>query len=63
MELQNSVLFSLLMLALLLISWLLGYYARFKKPAERKLAPDMDYFVGLNYLLNDECLLILIYEF
>jgi lipopolysaccharide biosynthesis regulator YciM len=54
MELQNSVLFSLLMLALLLISWLLGYYARFKKPAERKLAPDMDYFVGLNYLLNDE---------
>jgi len=54
MDLQNSVLFILLMLALLLISWLLGYYSRNRKAGEYKQAPDVDYFVGLNYLLNDE---------
>jgi len=54
MELTNSVLFTLLMLALLLISWLLGYFSRNKSMPGRKFIPDPDYFVGLNFLLNDE---------
>lgn len=46
--------FTLLILLLLLASWMLGYIARGRNPLQRKSPPDADYFVGLNYLLNDE---------
>lgn len=51
MEATNTQLLILLLLALLLASWLMGYQARGRR---RRLPPDPDYFVGLNYLLNDE---------
>lgn len=54
MALSYQVLFTLFMLALLLISWLLGYYARNRRLPELRAVPDADYFTGLNYLLNDE---------
>lgn len=54
MAMPYSVLFTLFILALLLISWLLGYYARNRRFPERHSTPDTDYFTGLNYLLNDE---------
>ena len=54
MALPYQVLFTLFILALLLISWLLGYYARNRRLPELRTTPDADYFTGLNYLLNDE---------
>ncbi len=54
MESNGTIVFTLLMLALLLVSWLLGYFARGRQLQQRKGAPDPDYFVGLNYLLSDE---------
>jgi lipopolysaccharide biosynthesis regulator YciM len=54
MALSYQVLFTLFILALLLISWLLGYYARYRRLPELRPVPDADYFTGLNYLLNDE---------
>lgn len=54
MALPYQVLFTLFILALLLISWLLGYYTRNRRLPELRTAPDADYFTGLNYLLNDE---------
>src|SRR5690606_21528142 len=52
--LSYQVLFTLFILALLLISWLLGYYARCRRLPELRPVPDADYFTGLNYLLNDD---------
>lgn len=54
MALSYQVLFTLFILALLLISWLLGYYARYRRLPELRPVLDADYFTGLNYLLNDE---------
>lgn len=51
---HSDTLLMVLLLALLLASWLLGYNARGRDRARRRLPPDPDYFVGLNYLLNDE---------
>lgn len=50
----NAALLTVLVLILLLVSWMLGFYARGSFLARRLPAPDQDYFVGLNYLLNDE---------
>jgi lipopolysaccharide biosynthesis regulator YciM len=54
MESTATPVFTILMLALLLISWLLGYVARGRRRLQRRSPPDQDYFIGLNYLLNDE---------
>lgn len=54
MDGSGSVWFTLLMLTLLLVSWLLGYFTRGRQLLQRTSHPDPDYFVGLNYLLNDE---------
>lgn len=54
MDSSSPVAFTLLILALLLASWVLGYVARGRASLQRRPVPDADYFVGLNYLLNDE---------
>jgi lipopolysaccharide biosynthesis regulator YciM len=54
MESTGTLTSTLLVLVLLLASWVLGYFARGRSLVQRRLPPDPDYFVGLNYLLNDE---------
>ena len=54
MESTNTFAFTLAVLALLFVSWMLGYVARGRSMSQRRSPPDPDYFVGLNYLLNDE---------
>lgn len=54
MESSGTPGFILLILLLVLASWLLGYVARGRNLLQRRSPPDADYFVGLNYLLNDE---------
>jgi lipopolysaccharide biosynthesis regulator YciM len=54
METPGTPGFVALILLLVLASWLLGYAARGRNLLQRRYPPDADYFVGLNYLLNDE---------
>lgn len=54
MDSSSTLLFTFLMLALLMASRFMGYFARDRLRQRRRLPPDPDYFVGLNYLLNDE---------
>jgi lipopolysaccharide biosynthesis regulator YciM len=44
----------LLIFAALISAWYLGYYSRQKRIANQKLNFSRDYFVGLNFLLNEE---------
>lgn len=46
--------FLLLMAVALALAWLAGYRSRFRKLPGLKRNPEQDYFIGLNYLLNDE---------
>lgn len=46
--------FLLLMAFALALAWLAGYRSRFRKLPGLKRNPELDYFIGLNYLLNDE---------
>ncbi|HEY0962631.1 MAG TPA: tetratricopeptide repeat protein [Pseudomonadales bacterium] len=50
----SPVIFLLLMAFALGLAWLAGYRSRFRKLPGLKRNPEQDYFVGLNYLLNDE---------
>lgn len=50
----SPVVFLLLMAFALALAWLAGYRSRFRKLPGLKRNPEQDYFVGLNYLLNDE---------
>ena len=50
----SPVVFLLLMAFALWLAWLAGYRSRFRKLPGLKRNPEQDYFVGLNYLLNDE---------
>lgn len=54
MDANSALLFLLMLLPLLALAWVSGYRSRFKKITGLKRNPDQDYFVGLNYLLNDE---------
>jgi lipopolysaccharide biosynthesis regulator YciM len=54
MDLTSSILFLLALSAALAVAWLAGYRSRFRKFPGLKRSPDQDYFIGLNYLLNDE---------
>lgn len=54
MDLTSSLLFLLVLIPTLALAWLSGYRSRFRKVAGLKRNPEQDYFVGLNYLLNDE---------
>jgi lipopolysaccharide biosynthesis regulator YciM len=47
-------LFFLLLVLALGLAWLAGYRSRFRKFPGLKRSPEQDYFIGLNYLLNDE---------
>ena len=53
MELENSFLLLLVLIALAL-AWYSGYKTQFKSNAHLQKKQDKDYFIGLNYLLNDE---------
>jgi lipopolysaccharide biosynthesis regulator YciM len=46
--------FLLLMAVALALAWLAGYRSRFRKLPGLRRNPEQDYFIGLNYLLNDE---------
>lgn len=50
----SSFVFLLLMLIALALAWFAGYRSRFRKLPGLKRNPEQDYFIGLNYLLNDE---------
>ncbi|MGV3592685.1 MAG: tetratricopeptide repeat protein [Gammaproteobacteria bacterium] len=50
----SPVVFLSLMAFALGLAWLAGYRSRFRKLPGLKRNPEQDYFVGLNYLLNDE---------
>jgi lipopolysaccharide assembly protein B len=54
MDLAGSLLFLVVLSVALGLAWLGGYRSRFRKVPGLKRSPDQDYFVGLNYLLNDE---------
>src|SRR5690606_33297719 len=54
MDLISILVFLVLLTLALGIAWLAGYRSRFRKMPGLKRSPDQDYFVGLNYLLNDE---------
>lgn len=54
MDLGTSILFFLMLTAALGLAWLAGYRNRFRKFPGLKRSPEQDYFIGLNYLLNDE---------
>lgn len=49
-----SVFTFLLVLIAIGLAWLAGYRSRFHSIPGLKRSPQQDYFVGLNYLLNDE---------
>ncbi|MAM70722.1 MAG: hypothetical protein CMP91_06220 [Gammaproteobacteria bacterium] len=54
MNTVNIILFILLVLAMA-VSWYMGYRSqRFFRPSLRYNKDERDYFIGLNYLLNDE---------
>jgi len=54
----NNLFLYLILLVALAVGWLLGKRSSFSasklKPGKNKKLPSNDYFVGLNYLLNDE---------
>lgn len=54
MEQPTSFFSFLLVLIAIGLSWLAGYRSRFHHFPGLKRSPQQDYFVGLNYLLNDE---------
>lgn len=54
MEQPTSVFSFLLVLIAIGLAWLAGYRSRFHHFPGLKRSPQQDYFVGLNYLLNDE---------
>ncbi len=54
MEQTSPFLFVLLMAVALGLAWLAGYRSRFRKLPGLRRNPEQDYFIGLNYLLNDE---------
>lgn len=54
MQQISPFLFLLLMAFALGLAWLAGYRSRFRKLPGLKRNPEQDYFIGLNYLLNDE---------
>jgi lipopolysaccharide assembly protein B len=54
MEQPGSVFSFLLVLIAIGLAWLAGYRSRFHHFPGLKRSPQQDYFVGLNYLLNDE---------
>ncbi len=54
MDAGSSLLFLLVLTAALGVAWLAGYRSRFRKFPALKRSPEQDYFIGLNYLLNDE---------
>ncbi len=54
MEQSSPYLFVLLMVVALGLAWLAGYRSRFRKLPGLRRNPEQDYFIGLNYLLNDE---------
>lgn len=54
MEQPASVFSFLLVLIAIGLAWLAGYRSRFHHFPGLKRSPQQDYFVGLNYLLNDE---------
>lgn len=49
-----KIVWILLFFICLCVTWLLGYRARPKEEAPRKMNVPRDYLVGLNYLLNEE---------
>ncbi|MEY4642971.1 MAG: hypothetical protein RLZZ227_2965 [Pseudomonadota bacterium] len=55
MTFQGSPFLLVLLLAAALgLAWFAGYRSRFRKFPGLKRSPEQDYFIGLNYLLNDE---------
>ena len=54
MQQLSPFVFLLLMGIALGLAWLAGYRSRFRKLPGLKRNPEQDYFIGLNYLLNDE---------
>jgi lipopolysaccharide assembly protein B len=50
----NSFFSFLLVLVAIGFAWLAGYRSRFQRIPGLKRSPQQDYFIGLNYLLNDE---------
>ena len=54
MEHPASVFYFLLVLIAIGLAWLAGYRSRFHHFPGLKRSQQQDYFVGLNYLLNDE---------
>jgi lipopolysaccharide biosynthesis regulator YciM len=50
----SPVVFLLLMAFALALAWFAGYRSRFRKLPGLKRNPEQDYFIGLNYLLNEE---------
>ncbi|MEY3659207.1 MAG: hypothetical protein RLZZ169_32 [Pseudomonadota bacterium] len=50
----QSIFTFLLVLIAIGLAWLTGYRSRFQRFPGLKRSPHQDYFVGLNYLLNDE---------
>lgn len=54
MQQLSPFVFLVLMVFALGLAWLAGYRSRFRKLPGLKRNPEQDYFVGLNYLLNDE---------
>jgi lipopolysaccharide biosynthesis regulator YciM len=53
MQIPSPILMLLILLALCL-AWLIGYRSRFRKFPGLKRRREQEYFIGLNYLLNDE---------
>ena len=53
MQIPSPLLIILLLLALS-AAWLIGYRSRFRKFPGLKRRREQEYFIGLNYLLNDE---------
>ncbi len=54
MEITSPPSFLLLILLAIGLAWWAGYRSRFKKIPGIKQSFDQEYFIGLNYLLNDE---------
>lgn len=53
MQIPTPILMLLILLALCM-AWLIGYRSRFRKFPGLKRRREQEYFIGLNYLLNDE---------
>ncbi len=54
MDTGSTFLFLLVLTVALGLSWMAGYRSRFHKFPGLRRSQEQDYFIGLNYLLNDE---------